>query len=246
MTISVRLTNKKLGEKMSIVTGILLAAGQGKRMKSNMAKQYLLLKEKPILAYTIEAFETSKIDQIIIVCPHKDIDYCKVEIVEKYNFTKVTKVIEGGKERYDSVFQALLQCGDTDYVLIHDGVRPLIQREQINFCIENVKSYPACVLGVPLKDTVKIVEQDGFVEKTLDRSRLWSIQTPQAFDYEMIFKAYKSYLSSGMTNATDDSSILELFSNLKVKILMGDYSNIKITTSEDLCMAEAILDSRQT
>lgn len=229
---------------MSMITGIILAAGQGRRMNTSTSKQYLLLNEKPILAYAVEAFDKSTVDNIIIVCPQKDMSYCKEEIVDKYSFSKVTHIIEGGKERYDSVFNALEQCKQSKYVLIHDGVRPFISTSKIDYCIDQVKKYEACVFGVPIKDTIKVGCSDGYVEETLDRSKLWSIQTPQAFNYTAIYHAYKSYYNKGMTSATDDSSIFELFNETKVKILMGDYSNIKITTVEDLMIAKVILEAK--
>jgi 2-C-methyl-D-erythritol 4-phosphate cytidylyltransferase len=229
---------------MGKITAIILAAGQGKRMNTAVSKQYLMLDNKPILSYTIKEFQNSSVDNIIIVCGNDDINFCKQEIVARYNFSKVTHIIEGGKERYESVFNALKVCNDSDYVLIHDGVRPFITAEHILACIDSVKKYSACVLGVPVKDTIKVSNKDNYVVETLDRTTLWSIQTPQAFQFNKIYDAYEQFFMLENRNSTDDAMVFEQFNTEKVKIILGDYKNIKITTIEDLWIADTILKGK--
>lgn len=226
------------------VTAIVLAAGQGKRMNSAVAKQFLMLIDKPIIYYSLKAFEESLVDEIILVTGDGQVDYCLDEIVGKYHITKVGKVVEGGNERYDSVYQALLHAGPTDYVLIHDGARPFITTQLINGIIDDVKEWKACILGMPVKETIKIVDDQGFITTTPDRNTLWSAQTPQAFEYASILKAYEKFYhekdGSGIT-ITDDAMVYEAYTKQPVRMLPGDYSNIKITTPEDLIIAEELI-----
>lgn len=247
---------------------IILAAGIGRRMNSDVAKQYLTLGGKPILYYTIKAFEESSVDEIILVVGKQDSEYCKKAILDKYQFNKVQKIIEGGKERYHSVYNGLRAVNSADYVLIHDGVRPFISREIIENTIDQLPLYNACVVGVPIKDTVKLVNEAGVVIETPNRDLVWSIQTPQAFSYEIIMKAYcmimgESAYNSGQEevvpinadainenkgkdkknslNITDDAMIVEHTLKQPIKMIMGNYRNIKITTPEDLIIGEAFL-----
>ena len=223
-------------------TAIVLAAGQGKRMHSKIQKQFLEIGRKPILYYSMECFQKSPLIQDIILVTGEDmISYCQSEIVEKYGFTKVFKVTAGGKERYDSVYAGLLCCQDTDYVYIHDGARPFVTEEMIQRGYEAVKRTNACVMGMPSKDTVKLADPSGYIKETPDRKIVWNIQTPQIFSYDLIRGAYESIRKKDMSNVTDDAMVVEQETGTKILLVEGSYQNIKITTPEDLAVAEAFL-----
>lgn len=225
------------------VTAIVLAAGQGKRMNSEIAKQFLNLNGKPVLYYSLKSFEESSVDDIVLVVGKGQTDYCKDNIVSAFALNKVKRIIEGGKERYDSVYQALKSTSQTEYVLIHDGARPFITVELIESVIEAVKEYSACIIGTPVKETIKVVGQDGYITTTPNRSTLWAAQTPQAFDFKLICKAFDLfYKETDMINSsvTDDAMVYETYLKKPVKMLLGDYNNIKITTQEDLLSADVI------
>ena len=223
-------------------TTIVLAAGQGKRMHSKIQKQFLEIGGKPILYYSMECFQKSLLIQDIILVTGEDmISYCQSEIVEKYGFTKVCKVTAGGKERYDSVYAGLLCCQDTDYVYIHDGARPFVTEEMIQRGYEAVKRTNACVMGMPSKDTVKLADPSGYIKETPDRKIVWNIQTPQIFSYDLIRGAYESIRKKDMSNVTDDAMVVEQETGTKILLVEGSYQNIKITTPEDLAVAEAFL-----
>lgn len=230
---------------MSKSAAIVLAAGQGKRMHSSVQKQFLLLDGKPLIFYGLDAFENSPIDQIVLVTGLDEISYCQTEIVEKYRFSKVTHIVSGGKERYHSVYEGLKAAEGADYVLIHDGARPLLTKEIISRTLKGAEEYGACVAGMPVKDTIKTVDSDGFVAATPDRSRLWQIQTPQAFSYQWIRQAYDKLFSREeyQQGITDDAMVLETMSSHRVKLIEGSYSNIKVTTPEDMAVAEALRKS---
>lgn len=228
---------------MMKTTAIVLAAGSGKRMNSKVHKQYLMLSGKPVLYYALKAFEESNITDIVLVTGHGETEYCRRELVEKYAFTKVTAIVDGGKERYHSVYEGLKAAKGTDYVLIHDGARPFVDEKLIARLIDTVKECQACVAAVPVKDTIKIADGDGFVKETPDRSLLWQIQTPQAFFYPLILDAYEKMFARGEVSVTDDSMVLEQMTEHKVKLVQGSYQNLKITTPEDLVAAEAYLSS---
>lgn len=229
---------------MAKSAAIVLAAGQGKRMQSHVQKQFLLLNGRPLITYALEAFENSPVDQIILVAGPDEIRYCQEEIAEKYGFSKVTKVIAGGRERYHSVYEGLKAAEGAEYVLIHDGARPLLDQEMISRSLEGAKEYGACVVGIPVKDTIKTSGADGFVESTPDRSALWQVQTPQAFYYPWILEAYKKLFSREeyQQGVTDDGMVLESMTAHKVKLIEGSYFNIKVTTPEDMAVAEALLE----
>ena len=223
-------------------TAIVLAAGQGKRMHSKIQKQFLEIGGKPILYYSMECFQKSPLIQDIILVTGEDmISYWQSEIVEKYGFTKVCKVTAGGKERYDSVYAGLLCCQDTDYVYIHDGARPFVTEEMIQRGYEAVKRTNACVMGMPSKDTVKLADPSGYIKETPDRKIVWNIQTPQIFSYDLIRGAYESIRKKDMSNVTDDAMVVEQETGTKILLVEGSYQNIKITTPEDLAVAEAFL-----
>lgn len=228
-------------DKKSIA--IVLAAGQGKRMKSRIQKQFLLIKGKPVLYYSLNCFEKSQyVDEIILVTQEECREYCQREIVDKYGFYKVTHIIAGGRERYDSVYQGLLAAEECDYVYIHDGARPFITEEILKRASDAVHQDGACVVAVPSKDTVKISDAHGAVVNTPDRSFVWSIQTPQAFSYSLIRTAYEEIRKINMDGITDDSMVVEQTMDCKIQLVEGSYHNIKITTPEDIRLAEAILE----
>ena len=226
-------------------TVIVLAAGQGKRMQSSVHKQYLLIKDKPILYYSLKAFEESVIDDIVLVVGEGEEDFCQKDILGKYGFCKVRAVVSGGKERYHSVANGIRSIGwGCDYIFIHDGARPFVDGGILERVYSAVRQCRACVVGMPVKDTIKIADQKGYVESTPDRSRLWQVQTPQVFERQLIAEAYekllteeRNLLAAGIT-ITDDAMVVEHFMHVPVKLVQGSYENIKITTPEDLRTAE--------
>lgn len=226
-------------------TAIVLAAGRGKRMKSDVSKQFMILNGKPVIYYALEAFEKSAVDEIILVTGADDIAYCRQEIVERYGFKKVAQVIAGGKERYNSVWNGIQAAKDSDYVLIHDGARAFIDQETISRCMEDVKIHKTCVAAVPVKDTIKVVDAALKGASTLDRSTLWTIQTPQVFDMPLIREAYRKLaeeLECGTAPAvTDDTMVAEYYMDAPAHMVMGSYYNIKVTTPEDMVLGETIL-----
>lgn len=228
---------------------IILSAGVGKRMNSNVPKQYLLLENKPILYYTIRAFEESRVDDIVLVTGKGDEEYCQKEIVDKYGFQKIVRIVPGGKERYHSVYQGLkaININDYDYAFIHDGARPFVSNDIIENAFAELKEVKACVVGVPVKDTIKIVDEENFVIDTPRRDRLFQVQTPQVFDSNLIWEAYsrlidqeESILQKGI-KITDDAMVVETLMKYKVKVITGSYNNIKITTPDDLIYAKNLI-----
>ena len=218
-----------------MTSAIILAAGKGQRMGTELPKQFLSMGDDMLLTKTIRVFEESSVIQDIVLVTSEDwIGFCRTEIVDREGFRKVRKIVAGGKERYDSVYQGLLACPNADYVFIHDGARPFVTEEILVRTQEAVEKYEACAVGVPSKDTVKIVDEDGFVESTPPRKNVWNIQTPQAFSYPLIRAAYEVVRDNNMTGITDDAMIVERSRLAKVKLVMGSYYNIKITTPEDM------------
>lgn len=221
---------------------ILLAAGQGRRMESNVPKQFLKIKEYPVLYYSLDAFEKNpQITEVILVTSESEIEYCKSNIVEKYSFNKVTKIVSGGKERYHSVYEGLCALSQPDYVIIHDGARPFIDQDILQRTMESVVEHKAVVVGMPVKDTIKIADENGFAVKTPNRELVWQVQTPQAFEYDLIRTSYDILMASDITNVTDDAMVIETIKGIKVKLIHGSYRNIKITTPEDLLIANAFI-----
>lgn len=231
---------------MGRTAAVILAAGKGTRMGNQVHKQYLELSGKPLLYYSIHAFENSQVDEIILVTGSEEIKYCQKEIVDKYGFSKVTAVRAGGRERYHSVYEGLKAVKDCDYVLIHDGARPCLTGDIISAAWEGARTYKACVVGMPVKDTIKITDQDEFALRTPDRSHLWLIQTPQAFSYELVLGAYEKLMTSEQfqVGVTDDAMVVETMTNEKVKLIRGDYANIKVTTPEDMEIARVFLNRK--
>ncbi len=217
------------------ISAIVLAAGNGKRMGADIPKQFLKIDGEYILTKTLRVFqESSVIQDIILVTGEEWVDFCRKEIVEEKGLSKVRDVIAGGRERYDSSYAGILKCPDSDYVFIHDAARPFVTEEILKRTADEVRKHPAVAVGVPSKDTVKIVDEDGFVIDTPNRKNVWNIQTPQAFSYSLIRAAYEIMLKDGMEGMTDDAMVVEASGLAKVRLVMGDYTNIKITTPDDL------------
>ena len=223
------------------ITAIVLAAGKGNRMQSDIPKQFMELCGKPVIYYSLMAFENSPVTDIVLVTGEEYIEYCKNEIVKKYQLDKVKAVVCGGTERYWSVKKGLEAARGTDYVMIHDAARPCITLEMIERSIEKVKQVKACTVGVQAKDTIKIVDEEGYGIDTPPREKLWQIQTPQSFFYPMICEAYQKMEQSEVKNITDDTMIIERYLGRKTQVIQGDYANMKITTPEDLSMIENFL-----
>ena len=220
-------------------TAIVLAAGQGKRMGTKVQKQYLEIEGKPVLYYSLHAFEKSAIiDEVVLVVGENQVEYCYSEIVLKYGFDKVKTVVEGGAERYHSVWNGLQEVDDDCYVFIHDGARPFVDEEILERAYKDVQNCKACVVGMPVKDTIKLADIEGYVKETPDRSLLWMIQTPQVFETELVKKAYALLMEQSDVQVTDDAMVVEQMLGHKVKLTIGSYENIKITTPEDLDVAE--------
>ena len=218
-------------------TAIVLAAGQGKRMGTAVQKQYLELAGKPVLYYSLQVFQTSPlIDEIILVVGEGQQVYCEREIVSKYQISKVKSIVQGGAERYISVWNGLREVSE-GYVFIHDGARPFIEEEMLMRAYKGVQEYQACVVGMPVKDTIKISDKEGLVADTPERSRLWMVQTPQVFETALVKEAYEELMQRAETNVTDDAMVVERMLGRKVKLVEGSYRNIKITTPEDLQVA---------
>ena len=227
---------------------IVLAGGRGKRMNSDVHKQYLQLDGKPLIVYALEAFEAGPVDEIVLVTGAEEAAWAQQEIVRAYGFHKVCRVVAGGSERYHSVYEGLkaLDGRGCEIVLIHDGARPLVTTEIIERAVDGVRKYGACVAGMPVKDTIKKVDAADFALETPDRNYLWQIQTPQAFSYDLVRTAYDRLMEEEASQAgiTDDAMVVEQQTDHKVKLIRGSYENLKVTTPEDLILAEALLKSR--
>lgn len=232
---------------MNRSVAIVLAAGKGKRMNTDRPKQYLLLDGKPVLYYSLKAIEDSFIDCVVLVTAADDIEYCRKEIVEKYGLQKVTAIVAGGKERYHSVWNGICQVEDCDYLFIHDGARPFLTQEILKDAYRCVEKYDACVAAVPVKDTIKQVDGSGRVTHTPRRDELYQMQTPQTFRFSLIKDAYEGLIrqeedlkKKGIA-ITDDAMAVETITSHDVRISEGAYTNIKITTPEDLWIAESLI-----
>lgn len=222
---------------------VVLAAGQGKRMNAAVHKQYILLNGKQILYYSLKTLEDCPfMDEVILVTGKDDMDYCRKEIVDKYGLSKVKKIVPGGAERYHSVYEGLKAVGeDCTYVYIHDGARPFLDQEILERSRREVLRSQACVVGMPVKDTIKISDGDGTAVDTPRRELVWMIQTPQVFSFKIILEAYRKIFLGNTVDVTDDAMVLEVAEGRSVRLVEGSYRNIKITTPEDLIIAEAFL-----
>ncbi len=230
------------------VSAIVLSAGRGTRMGGGISKQYLDIGGRPVLYYSLKAFEESFADEIILVTASGSESFCRESIVERYGFLKVKAITEGGRERYHSVFAGLSAVSsDTDYVFIHDSARPYLTSDILNRALFTVKEYGSAVAAMPVKDTIKTADGEGFVTGTVERASAYIIQTPQVFEYKAIKKAYEKLVSEEQRllregiRITDDAMVMELFGEKKVKLFEGSYSNLKITTPEDLEIMKLLL-----
>ena len=254
---------KELKVKEEYNVALVLAAGSGKRMHSKEAKPYIDLAGKPIVAYSLETFEACPfIHETVLVVASEYEKYAKDQIVKKYGFSKVKTVVVGGRERFNSVYEGLRairkilagkdmlngKSGDAQlkddrecFVFIHDGARPFITQEILERVYEGVRENGACVAGMPLKFTVKLVDKNGLVEATPERGRLKEIQTPQVFTFDLITESYKRCMEYHEEGLTDDAMTVERMTRHDVKIVDGSYDNIKITTPQDLRIGELYL-----
>ena len=240
-----------------MVTAIVLAAGVGSRMKSEKAKQFLEVAGHEVLYYSLRAFdEHPEVDSIVLVTKEEFVEHCQKELAERYQFAKVRDICIGGKERYDSVWMGLKAVKDDlpkeaaeGIVFIHDGARPMVSEDILERCFQDAQKYNACVAAVPVKDTIKIADENGFAETTPRRDRVWQVQTPQTFSFGLIYDAYaqlaeqKDTLAEKEIKITDDAMVVETFTDHQVKLTEGSYRNLKVTTPEDLPLAEKYLHS---
>ena len=226
-------------------TAIVLAAGQGRRMGSAVQKQYIELEGKPLIYYTLQTFEKSEvIDDVILVVGPGQIAYVQEEILDPYHIEKVHTIVEGGKERYESVFRGLQAVKDSEcYVFIHDGARMFVDEAILQRGYEYVEKYGACVAGMPSKDTVKMVDEENFAVSTPDRRFVWTVQTPQVFEYSLIEEAYSKLMKEEEIQVTDDAMVAEQMLGVAVRLFEGSYRNLKITTPEDLEIAGTFLQN---
>ncbi len=224
-----------------IITALIPSAGLGLRMGGETRKQYIRIGENPITVQTLLRFQSfAQVNRIILMVPEKDMEFCKREIISRYNIRKVHKVIAGGKERQDSVYNGIRALeGDEDFVMVHDGVRPFVTKTMVEESIKAASESGAAIVAIPAKDTIKSVSEEGMVEGTVDRSKLWQVQTPQTFRREIIAKAYEEAMSVNFYG-TDDASLVERMGG-KVQVVRGSEFNIKITTPNDLVLAEGII-----
>ncbi|MFA5321424.1 MAG: 2-C-methyl-D-erythritol 4-phosphate cytidylyltransferase [Smithella sp.] len=223
---------------------LIPAGGAGKRLKSHIAKQYLLLDSLPILIHTLNVFQNSnEIDEIILALPPEDLVYTRQELAEKYGLTKVTDAVAGGNERQDSVRNCLMALeGKCDLVVIHDAVRPFVTEELIKKVVDSARTTGAAIAGVRTKDTIKETREDAVVKATVPRQNLWQAQTPQAFTFDLLKTAYDAAYKENFYG-TDDASLVERMGK-EVKIIEGSYENIKITTNEDMMIADVLMKKR--
>ena len=225
-----------------MVSAIVLAAGKGSRMNSDKAKQFMEIKGKPLLYYSLKIFDASVVDEIVLVTRGSDIDYVREEIVEKYGFQKVKRIVAGGKERFNSVSKGIKACDKRNkIIMIHDSARPCVTNRMILDSISGARRFKACTVAMPVKDTIKIVDEEGFGVETPDRRTLYQIQTPQTFDRKTLEEAYERLRISGDTDITDDTMIVERYLDIKSKMIEGSYENIKVTTPDDIALTEIYL-----
>jgi 2-C-methyl-D-erythritol 4-phosphate cytidylyltransferase len=238
------MTIKQSNDLPNQVIAIIPAAGIGARMGSNKAKQFIDLCGKPILAVTLNHFQKcSLVDKIVVVVSEDDVDYCRQEIVDRYKQSKVCEVVAGGKRRQDSVRKGLEAIDLCRWVLIHDGVRPFVTPELIEKVIMTAKKFRAVITGFPVKETIKELDEQGMVLRSVHRDHLWLIQTPQIFQFEDLSLAHKKAIEDGWEEATDDAFLIEKM-GIPVKIIKGEENNIKITTPRDLDIARFLMSKK--
>ena len=233
-------------------TAVVLAAGRGARMGTWTAKQYLEVGGMPVVVHALLAFQESPvIDEIILMTDAGHLGYCKQEIVEAYGLDKVSTVGAGGRERYESVWKALCTIMDQEEWedearcrARHDGARPFVTPEIIARAYEDVVRWKACVVGMPVKDTIKLVDTDSCIVDSPRRSLVWQAQTPQVFAVPLIAEAFARQMKKDCSNVTDDAMVVEAQMGVKIHMTQGSYENIKITTPEDLLIAETMLNKK--
>ena len=232
---------------------IVLSAGRGSRMHTQTPKQYLELCGRPVIAWSLGAFEAfDGVDDVILVSAPEDIEYCRSEIVEAYGLSKVRRGIPGGAERYLSVWEGLKEAkrmfdqkqdcpADGGYLFVHDGARPLVDSAILERTLADARRYHACVAAMPVKDTIKVADDEGFAAQTPDRRLLGQIQTPQVFSFPLVYEAYRKLVEEGISEVTDDAMVVERETETRVKLTEGAWRNLKITTPEDLEIARLFL-----
>jgi 2-C-methyl-D-erythritol 4-phosphate cytidylyltransferase len=228
---------------MRRTTALIVAGGQGLRMQLDVRKQYLDLHGLPIISRTLQIFDQCvDISDICLVIPASDHEYCRSRIIEPMNLVKPCTLVSGGEERQNSVYNGLLSLdlNADDIVVIHDGVRPFVTDYHIRACIEGALISGASILAIPLSDTIKLVDPEGNIKRTIDREMMWAAQTPQAFQFNLIKRAHELANRNGVS-ATDDSFLVEVLGGI-VKIIPGSRKNIKITTREDIVLATSLLN----
>ena len=234
---------------------IVLSAGQGKRMGASVQKQYIEIEGKPVIYHTLRTFQASDvIDDVVLVVGEGQEQYVREDIVQRYCFSKVKVIVPGGAERYDSVWQGLKAIrdgrladnGQTEYDFIHDGARMLVDEGILERGYETVIKYRACVAGMPSKDTVKLVDEQKFAVQTPKRKLVWNVQTPQIFEKTLITEAYSRLMREQCIDVTDDAMVVEQMMKVPVGLFEASYENIKITTREDLSVAESFLRRRKS
>jgi 2-C-methyl-D-erythritol 4-phosphate cytidylyltransferase len=231
------------------VAAIIAAAGLGRRMQQDTPKTYLQLAGKPILIHTLEIFEkVPEVKEVLVVVHPEDLEFCQEEVIDPYPLKKVLRLVPGGKERQDSVYHALKvlkkEAADLDVILVHDGVRPLVDPDQVRKVVAAARRHGGAILGIPCQDTLKRVNSKGVVVDTVDRQELWQVQTPQAFQAALLWRAYQEAMERGFY-ATDEAALVEALGETVV-VVPSTCLNLKITTPDDLKIAEAILSFRET
>jgi 2-C-methyl-D-erythritol 4-phosphate cytidylyltransferase len=226
------------------VAAIIAAAGLGRRMQQDTPKTYLQLAGKPILIHTLEVFENvPEVKEVLVVVHPEDLEFCQEEVIDPYPLKKVLRLVPGGKERQDSVYHALKvlnkEAVELDVILVHDAVRPLVDPAQVRKVVVAARRHGGAILGIPCQDTLKRVNSRGEVVATVDRQELWQVQTPQAFQAALLWRAYQEAMERGFY-ATDEAALVEALGETVV-VVPGTCLNLKITTPDDLKMAEAIL-----
>lgn len=250
---------QKTERRKPYCTALLLAGGSGRRMGANKAKQFLEVGGKPLIWYALQALEQSEIvDDCVLVTSEKDIVYVREVIVEREGFSKVRAVTPGGRERFESVWRGLktLEEGIKSHapdapqvIMIHDGARPCLTEDILERCFWDALKYGACVAAVPSKDTVTLADGEGFEAETPDRKYVWNVQTPQAFRTEIVYPAFCKMAreleerkdTAAFSWITDDASVVRRYAGGRIRIVQGDYRNIKVTTPEDLWIAKEFL-----
>ncbi|MCL2766430.1 MAG: 2-C-methyl-D-erythritol 4-phosphate cytidylyltransferase [Peptococcaceae bacterium] len=227
---------------MAKVGVVVPAAGQGTRMNADKRKQYLDMDGIPVLGHVVKTLaDSTTVDNLVLVCLPGEEDYCRSVIIEPLGVKKTINIVPGGNERQESVYNGLLALSDdTEIAVVHDGARPLLKAAELDLVVEAALKYRAATLAVPVKDTVKQADEFGFVKSTLARERLWLTQTPQAFSYALILEAHQQAILTGF-KGTDDASLVEALGK-PVRIVLGSYKNIKITTPDDLLLAAVLVD----